>query len=62
MPKDGLTSASAGLRRSRNLLAAAMQQAELAAIAAHKDGKPETEIAKALGVNRMTVRRWLGKL
>lgn len=57
-----LTSVSKSLQRSRNLLAAAMQQAELAAIAAHKEGKPETEIARELGVNRMTVRRWLGKL
>lgn len=27
----------------------------------HGEGVPETEIARVLGVNRMTVRRWLGK-
>lgn len=59
---DAINTAAAGLRRARNLLAAAMQQAELAAIAAAAEGTPETEIARSLGVNRMTVRRWLGKL
>lgn len=29
--------------------------------AAHADGVPETQIAAALGVNRMTVRKALGK-
>jgi DNA invertase Pin-like site-specific DNA recombinase len=29
--------------------------------AAHADGVPETQIARALGVNRMTVRKALGK-
>jgi DNA invertase Pin-like site-specific DNA recombinase len=62
MLSHDLTSASAGLRRARNELAAALQNAELTAIAAHKDGMPETRIAAGLGVNRMTVRRWLGKL
>jgi transposase len=39
-----------------------MDKARTAALDAHADGIPETEIAKVLGVNRMTVRRWLGKL
>jgi predicted regulator of amino acid metabolism with ACT domain len=39
-----------------------MEAAERATVAAYEVGVPETEIAKALGVNRMTVRRWLGKL
>ena len=38
-----------------------MKSAEEAAIDAHNDGVPETEIARELGVNRLTVRRWLGK-
>ena len=29
---------------------------------AHADGMPETQIAKTAGVDRMTVRRALGKL
>jgi len=28
---------------------------------AHDEGIPETKIAKDLGVDRMTVRKWLGK-
>jgi transposase-like protein len=39
-----------------------MRDSEQAAIAAHQDGAAETEIARTLGVNRMTIRRWLGKL
>ena len=40
-----------------------MEAAEKAALAAYtQDGTPETTIAAELGVNRMTVRRWLGKL
>ena len=62
MAVSPINTAAAGLRRARNLLAAAMQQAEITAIEAHGGGMPETEIARALGVNRMTVRRWLGKL
>jgi predicted transcriptional regulator len=39
-----------------------MDAAASAAVTANADGTPETEIATELGVNRMTVRRWLGKL
>jgi hypothetical protein len=39
-----------------------METAQNVAISARANGTPETEIAKTLGVNRMTVRRWLGKL
>ncbi|MGV7585208.1 helix-turn-helix domain-containing protein [Mycobacterium kansasii] len=35
--------------------------AEMLAQSAHSDGVPETQIADELGVNRMTVRKWLGK-
>lgn len=58
----GISSAAARLSRARKQLDAAMEQAETAAISAAADGMPETEIARTLGVNRMTVRRWLGKL
>jgi transposase-like protein len=50
------------LRSARQRLDTAMQAAEQAAITAHAKGAPETDIARTLGVNRMTVRRWLGKL
>lgn len=56
-----LASVARQLRNARTRLAAAMHAAEAAAIEAHNEGVPETEIAKTLGVNRMTVRRWLGK-
>jgi DNA invertase Pin-like site-specific DNA recombinase len=57
-----LTKAARELRGARQRLAAAMGAAERIAIEAHLGGTPETEIARTLGVNRMTVRRWLGKL
>lgn len=57
-----MTRAARALRAARQRLDTAMQTAEQAAVAAHQDGTPETEIARTLGVNRMTVRRWLGKL
>ena len=57
-----MTKAARELRAARSRLDTAMTSARTAAIAEHAAGIPETEIAKALGVNRMTVRRWLGKL
>lgn len=42
-------------RESMAYLYAAIQSA-------HRDGMPETQIAKVAGVDRMTVRRALGKL
>jgi DNA invertase Pin-like site-specific DNA recombinase len=50
------------LAKSRARLTETMAEAEAAAISAHADGVSEVEIARTLGVNRMTVRRWLGKL
>lgn len=35
--------------------------AEAAVITAHAGGMSEVEIARTLGVNRTTVRKWLGK-
>lgn len=57
-----LTDAGRGLRSARTRLTRAMETAERAAVEAHRSGTPETEIARTLGVNRMTVRKWLGKL
>jgi len=56
-----LTTAARALRAARQRLDTAMATAEQAAIDAHARQVPETEIARELGVNRMTVRRWLGK-
>lgn len=50
------------LRAAREHLRKAMDAAQYAAEDAHAEGVPETEIARTLRVNRMTVRRWLGKL
>lgn len=62
MTAPTIEQAARDLRAARRRLDTAMQTAEQVAITARADGVPETEIARALGVNRMTVRRWLGKL
>ena len=49
------------LSRARQDLCAAKDRARAAAVAAHSEGVYETAIAATLGVDRMTVRRWLGK-
>jgi transposase len=54
--------AAKDLAKARRVLTVAMKQAESTAIAAARGGTSESEIARTLGVNRMTVRRWLGKL
>jgi len=50
------------LAAARERLEAAMSAAEATADDAYHEGVPEAEIARLLGVNRMTVRKWLGKL
>jgi hypothetical protein len=40
----------------------AMSAAKDAAVAAHGDGLTEVDLAQILSVNRMTIRKWLGKL
>lgn len=57
----GTPTAARNLRAARARLAEATEIAQVQAIAEYDAGTPETEIAKALGVSRMTVRRWLGK-
>lgn len=59
---DSLEKAARNLRSARQRMGHAMATAQHAAVSAQLDGVPETEIAQRLGVNRMTVRRWLGKL
>ena len=58
---DHLASAARILKGARNGLAAATEKARVAAQQAAGEGVPETEIARELGVNRLTVRKWLGK-
>lgn len=54
--------AARDLAQARDRLDQAMQAAAATAVAMYEvDGTPETTIAETLGVNRLTVRRWLGK-
>lgn len=57
----GLILAARGLKAARGKLDRAVDVAREAAIAANAGGVSESEIARTLGVNRLTVRRWLGK-
>lgn len=50
------------IAENRNQKAAIWETARQAAITAHNAGTPETHIAVALGLDRNTIRRWLGKL
>lgn len=47
---------------NRDQKATIWETARQAAIAAYDNGTPETHLAVALGVDRNTIRRWLGKL
>jgi hypothetical protein len=49
------------LLRARAAAAEALRIAQMLAQSAHSEGIPETRIAEDLGVDRMTVRKWLGK-
>jgi DNA invertase Pin-like site-specific DNA recombinase len=53
--------AARDLQAARDRLDQAMQAAQATAVTMYDDGTPETTIAETLGVNRLTVRRWLGK-
>ena len=57
-----LESAAATLDTARRTERDAMQAARVAALDAIANGDSEVHVAQALGVNRMTVRKWLGKL
>lgn len=56
-----LKKAARDLRSARARLQYAMETAQLAALDAIAEGDTEVDVAKALDVNRMTVRKWLGK-
>jgi len=58
---SNLERAGATLRRARAALAKATEQAEQAALEALAEGATESAVARTLGVDRMTVRKWAGK-
>lgn len=58
---EGLQRAGARLRRARAELAEALELAEQVGLAALAEGDSESAVARALGVDRMTVRKWAGK-
>jgi DNA-binding GntR family transcriptional regulator len=49
------------LAKARAAAAEALRVAQVMARSAHGEGVAETQIAADLGVDRMTVRKWLGK-
>jgi predicted transcriptional regulator len=53
--------AARDLTNARANLAKAMDFAAGVAVAAHAEGMTEVDLAQHLGVNRMTIRKWLGK-
>jgi len=58
---EGLQRAGDRLRRARAALAKAIEEAEAEGQRALAEGEPEAAVARALGVDRMTVRKWAGK-
>ena len=58
---EGLQRAVDSLRRARAALAKAIEEAEAEGLRALAEGEPEAAVARALGVDRMTVRKWAGK-
>lgn len=58
---DDLKKAARDLTNARARLSQAMEFAAQVAVAAHADGMTEVDLAQHLGVNRMTIRKWLGK-
>ncbi|WP_372517221.1 helix-turn-helix domain-containing protein [Mycobacterium hackensackense] len=58
---DDLKKAARDVANARADLARAMDFAARVAVAAHADGMTEVDLAQHLGVNRMTIRKWLGK-
>jgi hypothetical protein len=58
---DDLAKAGRKLRLARKAADDAYEAARLVALEKIADGVPEAVVARELGVNRMTVRKWLGK-
>ena len=59
--RRNLMHAARNLRAARSRLHDALESAGAAARDALAEGQTEVEVAKQLGVNRLTVRRWAGK-
>jgi DNA-binding CsgD family transcriptional regulator len=57
----GTERAGTSLRRARAALAEALLTAEREGLAALAQGESEAAVARTLGVDRMTVRKWAGK-
>ncbi|WP_020109740.1 helix-turn-helix domain-containing protein [Nocardia sp. 348MFTsu5.1] len=49
------------LAKARATVKESLRIAQIMAQSAHSEGVPETQIATELGVDRMTVRKWVGK-
>ena len=58
---NDLTKAARDLTNARSQLAKAMDFAAKVTLAAHAEGMTEVDLAQHLGVNRLTIRKWLGK-
>ena len=56
-----LAQAGTALRAARQREAETLTAARNAALAMDSDGMSERKIGRQLGVNRKTVRKWLGK-
>lgn len=56
-----LARAGRKLRSARKAEQDAYEAARVAALTALADGATEVEVARTLDVNRMTVRKWMGK-
>lgn len=56
-----LDRAGESLRRARAALDQALKNAEAVGLLALAEGVSESAVARALGVDRMTVRKWAGK-
>lgn len=50
-----------GIIRAREQMSLAMEFARITALKMLDQGATEVETAEALGVNRLTVRKWAGK-
>lgn len=49
------------IRTARATLDALMKTAKTEALKAYANGVPEAQIARELSVDRMTIRKWIGK-
>ena len=58
---DTLTAIGQNLKKTRTDEKVARAQAHKAAVEAVEAGQPEAAVARYLGVDRMTVRKWRGK-